>query len=136
MFVQDILIFCSYILGIILTLNGWEYSNHSIITMTDIGGSISTALACHTQNIEDCCAGVSRGRWRYPSGISVIGNINIVEPFRRGRGPNVTYLYRRDSLQMPLSGIYTCEIGIKNSSVIQQQIFVGLYNVDEGIIYL
>ncbi len=123
-------------LDIKLTLNGSDYANHSVITLTDIGKDKYNALICSTINLKDCCTGISRGRWRYPSRKPVTGNITKVEPFRRDRGPNVTYLYRRDNLQMPPSGIYTCEIGIKNSPVIQQHIFVGLYNVDEGIIYL
>ncbi len=124
--------FIYYFPGIILTLNGTNYSNHSVITIDNIGKDDATVLTCHTINIEDCCTGVSRGRWRYPSGIGVKGSNVTVGPFRRDRGYNVTYLYRRDSAQIPPTGIYTCEIGIINSSEIQQHIFVGLYKVGQG----
>ncbi len=132
-FVKNFL-FIYYFPGIILTLNGTNYSNHSVITIDDIGKDDATALTCHTINIDDCCVGASRGRWRYPSDIPVKGNMTTMEEsFRRNRGTDIIYLYHRDTVQTPPpTGIYTCEIGIKNSSVIQQHIFVGLYKVDQG----
>ena len=52
--------------GIQLTLNNVQYTNNSVVTITDIGTG-SAALLCTTTNF-GCCLSTDGSQWYFPDG--------------------------------------------------------------------
>ena len=127
-----ILITIVFFSDIYLSLHGNEYSNNSVVTLTDIGNDSDTALVCHT-SISGCCGmqGSSdiASCWRYPNDMSVTSYID--EPFRRNRGSGVIRLLRRDNAS-GLTGIYLCEIVNRTTTNTLQELYVGIYPLNKG----
>ena len=126
--VNSIRIYLHTALGIGLTLNNVQYTNNSVVTITDIGTG-SAALLCTTTN-PGCCLSTDGSQWYFPNGSQVqrsgtayfrsrtIGYYVGVSAVRLNRNPGAT-----------LTGIFYCDIpdysGIRS-------IFVGIYDATAG----
>ena len=105
------------------------------MNLTDIGED-RAALFCLTDRAA-CCRGSDtgasgRGVWLLPGGSSVVGSFNAVASmFYRSRGASALLLHR-DSATLVPSGVFTCNI--PDSADLPQQVFVGIYPPDAGIV--
>ena len=93
-----------------VSLRGNNYSNNSLVTLTEIGNDKTTALICHT-NITRCCGPGSPtfSEWKYPGQTKVKFRNNENELFTRVRGHRTIFLFRKEDTLGP-TGIYTCGI--------------------------
>ena len=108
-----------------LSLNGDTIPNHGYVVISDIGSTDETALLCHTNRPPHYYH--YGGDWHAPNGTRV--NLGDVPGFTRNRGPMVVRLKRTTGT--PTQGIYHCTIDDDQSEI--QLIYVGLYNMGEGI---
>ena len=107
-----------------------------MVNLTDIGED-RDALFCLTDR-SACCRGSDirgasgRGVWLLPGGSSVSGWLKAVAGmFYRSRGASAVLLHRGSATLGP-SGVFTCNI--PDSSDLPQQVFVGIYPPDAGIV--
>ena len=121
--------------GIWLTLNNVQYTNNSVVTITDIGTG-SAALICTTTYIPCCYSGPPPGtHWYFPNG-SQISNTNTL-PYYRTRidgnpqftsEPGTVLLHRNP--EATTTGVFCCEIW--DASGAFQSIYVGIYTNTTG----
>ena len=105
-----------------------------MVTLTDIGED-RAALFCLT-NHADCCWSDSDigtlGHWILPDGAPVINmSAAVADKFYRSRGASALLLHRGLSTSGP-SGVFTCVIPDSQDNL--QQVFVGIYPPDAGIV--
>ena len=108
-----------------------------MVTLTEIGED-RAALFCLTDRAA-CCrgrdigAGASgSGVWLLPGGSPVIASLKAVAGmFYRSRSASAVLLHR-DSATLGPSGVFTCNI--PDSADLPQQVFVGIYPPDAGIV--
>ena len=107
-----------------------------MVTLTDIGED-RAALFCLTDRAA-CCRtsdipGASgRGVWLLPGGSPVVQMSGAVAGmFYRSRGASALLLHH-DSTTLGPSGVFTCDI--PDSADLPQQVFVGIYPPDAGIV--
>ena len=106
-----------------------------MVTLTDIGED-RDALFCLTDQAA-CCRGrdtgaSAHGTWLLPGGSSVVQKSGAVAGmFYRSRGASAVLLHR-DSATLGPSGVFTCDI--PDSADLPQQVFVGIYPPDAGIV--
>ena len=107
-----------------------------MVTLTDIGED-RAALFCLTDHAA-CCrrsdipGARALGGWLLPGGSSVIGSLKAVAGmFYRSRGASAVLLHL-DSATLGPSGVFTCNI--PDSADLPQQVFVGIYPPDAGIV--
>ena len=106
-----------------------------MVTLTDIGED-RAALFCLTDRAA-CCRGrdtgaSGRGVWLLPGGSSVVGSFKVKPGmFYRSRGASAVLLHRGNTTMRP-SGVFTCNIS--DSADHSQQVFVGIYPPDAGIV--
>ena len=126
---------CVFVTGIGLTLNNVQYTNNSVVTITNIGTG-SAALLCTTTYYPCCFSGPPPGNhWYFPNG-SRIENTNTL-PYYISRidgnpqftsEPGTVLLHRNP--EGTTTGIFRCEIldaiGDFNS------IYVGIYTATTG----
>ena len=117
-----------------VSLQGNNYSNNSLVNLTEIGDNKTTALICRT-NITSCCkqsvGSKTKSDWRYPGGNEVKSRRDTVnQSFTRSRGDGTVFLYRENMSLSPI-GIYSCEIMIKKTNA-KQELQVGIYPTDKG----
>ena len=119
--------------GIGLTLNNVEYTNNSVVTITDIGTG-SAALRC-TTIYRPCCFSNPPTHWYFPNG-SQIYNTNTL-PYYRSRidGSPLTpgragavLLHRNPGATT--TGVFCCDILNANGDL--QSIYVGIYTATTG----
>ena len=121
--------------GIGLILNSVQYTNNSVVNITDIGTG-SAALLC-TTTYSPCCFSVPLpgNHWYFPNG-SHVENTNTL-PYYRSRGdssPNnpgrigAVILHRNPGATT--TGVFRCEI--LNASGAFQSIYVGIYTTTTG----
>ena len=120
----------SHATGIGLTLNNVQYTNNSVVNITDIGTG-SAALLCTTTYVP-CCFSVPRpgNHWYFPNGTRV--SITNTLPYYRTRMGNPepgTVLLHRNS-GATTTGIFRCDI--LDASGIFQSIYVGIYTATTG----
>ena len=116
-----------------LLLQGYLYSNNSIVTLSDIGED-SFSLLCYTNNTQ-CCryryypsARYTIREWYFPNGTNV--NVKGAQgDFYRTRGSSVVRLNRRNSTMIP-TGVFRCEIPDANET--NRSIYVGVYPQEDG----
>ena len=119
-----------------LTLNNVQYTNNSVVTITDIGTG-SAALRCTTTLSPGCCfSGPPPGtHWYFPNG-SQISNTNTL-PYYRTRingnpwftsEPGTVLLHRNP--EGTTTGIFRCEI--LDATGAFQSIYVGIYTATTG----
>ena len=119
-------------IGIGLTLNNVNYTNNSVVTITDIGTG-SAALICTTTFRVCCFSGSSPGNhWYYPDG-SRVERFNTL-PYYRTRmdglvsPPGAILLHR--NFWGVTTGVFRCEI--LDATGYFQSIYVGIYNATTG----
>lgn len=113
-------------LDVTFALNGALYGNNSIVTITDIGEDVHSALLCVTNNINCCESDDSSGVWSLPNGTSA--NINGLS-FYQNEGSSVLRLFRRSNSISP-SGIFQCQIPDENGA--QTYIYIGVFSSNAG----
>ena len=118
--------------GIGFTLNNVQYTNNSVVTITDIGTD-SAALHCTTTYIPCCFSGPPPGtNWYFPNG-SRVSNINTL-PYYRSRTdgrispPGAVLLHRNPGATT--TGIFCCDI--LDATGTFQSIYVGIYTATTG----
>ena len=122
--------------GIGLTLNNVQYTNNSVVNITDIGTG-SAALLCTTIYIPCCFSGPPPGtHWYFPNGSQVENTITL--PYYRSRidghpqftprRPGTVLLHRNPGATT--AGVFRCEI--LNASGTFQSIYVGIYTATTG----
>ena len=110
--------------GIGLTLNNVQYTNNSVVTITDIGTD-SAALHC-TSSRPDCCFS-GDGWWYFPDG-SEVERSSATYYRTRSRSPGTIHLHRNPGATT--TGIFHCKI--RNEAGIFQSIYVGIYTTTTG----
>ena len=113
--------------GIGLTLNNVQYTNNSVVTITDIGTD-SAALIC-TTTYTPCCFStpLSGTNWYYPNGSRVENNDTL--PYYRRRTdatsdpPGRVILHRNPGATT--TGVFHCKI--LDATGTFQSIYVGIY---------
>ena len=123
--------------GIGLTLNNVQYTNNSVVTITDIGTG-TAALIC-TTTFRGCCYSVPPPgtHWYFPNG-SRISNTNTL-PYYRTRtdgqklpvdsSPGGRVLLHRNP-EGTTTGVFHCEI--RDATGTFQSIYVGIYTTTTG----
>ena len=108
-------------------LSGALYGNNSIVTITDIGEEIHSALLCITTNI-NCCASINGrvGGWYLPNGTFIDGN---GQNFYQNRGSSALRLFLRSGATSP-NGVFHCQI--PDASGALQRIYIGLFPTNAG----
>ena len=113
--------------GIGLTLNSVQYTNNSVVTITDIGTG-SAALLCTTTN-QACCLSTDGSHWYFPDGSAVqrtgttyyrtrtIGAVGTSVRLHRNPGATTT-------------GVFNC--AIPDGSGDLHNIYVGIYTTTTG----
>ena len=119
--------------GIGLTLNNVQYTNNSVVNITDIGTG-SAALLCTTTLNRGCCfSGPLPGtHWYFPNG-SRVDRFSTL-PYYRSRtdsylSPPGTVLLHRNP-EGTTTGVFRCEILDANRTF--QSIYVGIYTATTG----
>ena len=121
-----------FVTGIGLTLNNVQYTNNSVVTITDIGTG-SAALICTTTYRACCFSGPPPGtHWYFPNG-SRISNTNTL-PYYRSRidgqiSPPGSVLLHRNP-EGTTTGIFRCEI--PDASGAFQSLYVGIHTATTG----
>ena len=109
--------------GISLTLNRVQYTNNSVVTITDIGTD-SAALICTTTGT-GCCTSGRGDEWYFPNGSAVQ---RTGTTYFRSRtvtsGSGGTVLLHRNS-GATTTGVFRCDIPADS-------IYVGIYNATTG----
>ena len=118
--------------GVYLTLNGKLIVNHGYVLISDIGSTDDTALICNTDRPTLDHRRNSGGEWYAPDETRV--RREDVPGFTRNRGPMRARLRRYMDTDPPAEGLYHCTI--EDSTFILQNIFVGLYNTGQGIVFV
>ena len=120
--------------GIWFTLNSVQYTNNSVVTITDIRTD-SAALLCTTTFFPCCFSGPPPGtHWYFPNG-SRVNNTNTLPYYRTRTNPEdlqVAYgsvlLHRNPGATT--TGIFHCEI--RDATGIFQSLYVGIYAATTG----
>ena len=125
----------SCITGIGLTLNSVQYTNNSVVTITNIGTG-SAALMCTTTYRPCCFSGPPPGNhWYFPNG-SQVENTNTL-PYYRSRTDDsprnpgrvgAVNLHRNP--EATTTGVFRCEI--LDTTGVFQSIYVGIYDAYTG----
>ena len=118
--------------GIGLTLNNVQYTNNSVVTITDIGTD-SAALRCTTTFIPCCYSVPSPGNhWYFPNETRLENNNAL--PYYRTRTafnlspPGSVILHRNPGATT--TGVFHCDI--RDASGYFQSLYVGIYTATTG----
>ena len=110
-----------------------NYTNNSVVTITDIGTG-SAALLCTTTFKPCCFSGPPPGtHWYFPDG-SQVDRFNTLPYYRsridenRSPEPGTVLLHRNP--EGTTTGIFRCEI--RNATGAFQSIYVGIYDATTG----
>ena len=125
------LVFLSCITGIGLTLNSVQYTNNSVVNITDIG-TYSAGLFCTTTNSGCCSSANPATQWYLPNG-SQVQNLGFSPPSKtfsrtRYRSPAAVLLHRNPGATT--TGIFRCDI--LDASGDLQSLYVGIYTATTG----
>ena len=117
----------SYTTGITLTLNSVDYTNNSVVTITDIGTG-SAALLC-TTTYTPCCSSANQGtQWYLPNGTQ-LSNTNTLPYYRsRSQSPGAVLLNRNPGATT--TGVFHCDIPDASGDL--QSLYVGIYTMTTG----
>ena len=118
--------------GIGLTLNNVQYTNNSVVNITDIGTG-SAALRCTTTRIGCCFSGPPPGtHWYFPNG-SQVDRFSTLPYYRSRtdsyRSPPGTVLLHRNT-GATTTGVFRCVIRDPNGMF--QSLYVGIYTPTTG----
>ena len=113
--------------GVWLTLNGVQYTNNSVVNITDIGTG-SAALICTTTRF-GCCLSTDGSHWYFPDGSRVQRTSTTYYRTRTisNVGGGTVSLHRNP--EATTTGVFRCEIPDGGDL---QSIYVGIYNATTG----
>ena len=113
--------------GIGLTLNNVQYTNNSVVNITDIGTD-AAALMCTTTN-SGCCSSVNQEtQWYFPYGTQ-LSNADTLPYYRsRSRSPGAVGLNRIPGATT--TGVFYCDIPDASGDL--QSLYVGIYTATTG----
>ena len=124
--IESIFLPISVVVG--LTLNGVNYTNNSIVTITEIGTG-SAALLC-TTTLPGCCFSGNGGGWFFPNGDEVMRAESL--PYYRTRARNPGALLLNHNPEGTTTGIFRCDIAVTGGT---QSLYVGVYTSTTGECY-
>ena len=114
--------------GIVLTLNGVQSANNSVVNITDIGTD-SAALICTTTN-RGCCTSIRGDDWYFPNGSAVQRTGTTYYRTRTTTsGPGGTVRLNRNP-GATTTGIFRCDI--RDASGDLQSLYAGIYTATTG----
>ena len=117
-----------YAIGIELALNMTQYTNNSIVTITDIGTD-AAALICTTTR-RGCCLSTDGSQWYFPNG-SIVQRTGTT--YYRSRtishGPGGTVRLNRNP-GATTTGVFHCDIPDDSGDL--QSLYVGIYTATTG----
>ena len=119
----------SCITGIGLTLNSVNYTNNSVVTITDIGTG-SAALICTTTNLA-CCLSTDGSHWYFPNGSTVQRTgttYNRTRTISADTGSATVRLHRNPGATT--RGVFRCDIPDASGDL--QSLYVGIYTATTG----
>ena len=112
--------------GVFLSLGGSIIPNHGYVVISDISNTYySNALLCHTNYAYHY---YPDGDWFSPS------NSTDIEGFYTSTSSYVLRLYRSNTGEQPINGIYHCTV--RDDTFTYQTVYVGLYNSESGELVL
>ena len=119
--------------GIGLTLNNVQYTNNSVVTITDIGTG-SAALLCTTTYYFCCFSGPPPGtHWYFPNG-SQVERFNTLPYYRSridgNRSPELGTVLLHRNHGATTTGVFRCET--RNARGVFQSLYVGIYTATTG----
>ena len=119
--------------GIWLTLNGVQYTNNSVVTITDIGTDVA-ALICTTTR-PGCCLSTDGSHWYFPNGstVQLMRLIGDTTTYYRTRtisavGGGTVRLNRIPGATT--TGVFHCDIPDGSGDL--QSLYVGIYTATIG----
>ena len=114
--------------GIGLTLNNVQYTNNSVVNITDIGTD-SAALFCTTTR-PGCCLSNAGHEWYFPDGswIQRTGTTYFRTRTFPGSGGGTVRLHRNPGATT--TGVFHCDIPDGSGDL--QSIYVGIYTTTTG----
>ena len=116
--------------GIGLILNNVQYTNNSVVTITDIGTG-SAALLC-TTTLPGCCFSVNQEtQWYFPNG-SQVPNLRPQPSmtFSRTRSHSPGAVRLNHNPVATTTGVFHCDI--RDASGDLQSLYVGIYTATTG----
>ena len=118
----------SYTTGIGLTLNNVQYTNNSVVNITDIGTG-SAALICTTTR-PDCCLSTDGSHWYFPDGSAVqrTGTTYYRTRTISYGGGGTVRLNRNPGATT--TGVFHCDIPDASGDL--QSLYVGIYTATTG----
>ena len=104
-----------------------DYTNNSVVTITDIGTDSAAALLC-TTTLPGCCFSRQGNEWYLPNG-TPLSNTDT-QPYYRTRTsqPGTVLLHR--NLRATLTGVFRCDIPDASGGL--QSLYVGIYDATTG----
>ena len=114
--------------GIGLTLNSVQYTNNSVVNITDIGTD-SAALICTTTR-PGCCLSTDGSHWYFPDGSAVqrTGTTYYRTRTISAVGGGTVRLHRNSGAT--LTGVFHCDIPDGSGNL--QSLYVGIYTATTG----
>ena len=108
---------------------GTNLSNNSYIKLTQVGGTGSTRVQCHT-DLTTCCSlaqGDDRGDWYFPNGTRLPFSTNSYRKIFETRGDKRIDLGHLNNPDTP-EGMYRCDVETNaTSNDNRETVYVGLY---------
>ena len=111
--------------GIRLILNSVQYTNNSVVTITDIGTG-SAALLCTTTH-PACCLSTDGSQWYFPDGSAVQ---RTGTTYYRTRTIYVGTVRLHRNPGATTTGVFHCDIPDASGDL--QSIYVGIYTATTG----
>ena len=112
--------------GIGLTLNNVQYTNNSVVTITDIGTG-SAGLLCTTTYRPCCTSANQETQWYFPNGTQ-LSNIDTLPYYRSRTTFGAVRLHRNPGATT--TGVFHCDI--LDASGDLQSLYVGIYTITTG----
>ena len=114
--------------GIGLNLNGVQYTNNSVVTITDIGTG-SAALIC-TTTASYCCLSTDGSHWYFPdeSQVQRTGTTYYRTRTIAALGGGTVVLHRNPGATT--TGVFHCDIPDASGDL--QSLYVGIYTATTG----
>ena len=121
----------SHATGITLILSSVQYTNNSVVTITDVGTG-SAALLCTTTNTSCCSSGNPATQWYFPNGTQVpnLGSSPPSMTFSRTRSTSPAAVRLNRNPEATTTGVFQCDIPDDSGDL--QSIYVGIYNATTG----
>jgi len=121
----QLVLFPYQFLDIGLNLNGVNYTDNSIVNITEIGTG-SAALFCNTTQ-QPCCFSFHGGGWFLPNGNAINNNQSLPYYRTRAQYPGAILLHRNP--EGTTTGIFRCDAPVTDGN---QSLYVGIYTSSTG----